>query len=398
MPGTPRGSSGVSMRIHKSRSDRTSALMTTSNRIPVPFADLHAQYLTIKPQIDAAIAGVISSSAFIRGPFVQRFEEEFAQMCGVKHCVSCANGTDALYIAMRALGVKEGDEVIAPAHSWISTAAAITQAGATVVFCDTDRSTFTIDPAQIEARITSRTVGIVPVHLYGQPADMGAIMAIAAKHKLWVLEDCAQAHLARYKGQMVGTFGTVASFSFYPGKNLGAMGDAGALVTQDPSLATRMAMFARHGGLTKGDHQIEGINSRLDGMQAAILSVKLGRLAEWTARRQQISAEYQRLLAGIDDLVLPPVAEGREHVYHLYVVQHPKRGLLASHLAALNVETAIHYPIALPFLPAYSRFGHGPSEFPVAYAHQSRILSLPMFPEMTSEQIGAVARAVAEFK
>jgi dTDP-4-amino-4,6-dideoxygalactose transaminase len=363
---------------------------------PVPFADLHAQYLGIKEEIDAAVAAVISSSAFIRGPFVQKFEEQFAQAIGLKHCVSCANGTDSLYIAMHALGVKAGDEVIAPAHSWISTTETITQAGASVVFCDTDAS-FTIDPDQIEARITPRTVGIVPVHLYGQPADMDRIMAIAAKHKLWVLEDCAQAHLATYKGKQVGTFGVAASYSFYPGKNLGAMGDAGAVLTNDAAMADRMAMFARHGGLTKGDHQIEGINSRLDGLQAAILSVKLPYLAGWTARRREIAAEYGRLMSGIAGLQLPDVMEGREHVWHLYVVRHPARDQLAKRLAALKIQTVINYPVALPFLPAYRRLQHRPEDFPVAYRNQSLILSLPIYPEMTATHIRTVADAVRAF-
>ena len=365
--------------------------------ITVPFADLHVQYLSIKGEIDAAIAAVIRDSAFIRGPHVQRFEEQFAQAIGVSHCVSCANGTDSLYIAMHALGVKPGDEVIAPAHSWISTTETITQAGGKVVFCDTDASTYTIDVAQIEAKITARTVGIIPVHLYGLPCDMDAIMAIAAKHKLWVLEDCAQAHLATYKGRAVGTFGDAASFSFYPGKNLGAMGDAGAVVTNDAALAERMAMFARHGGLTKGDHRIEGINSRMDGLQAAVLSVKLPHLLGWTRRRQQIAAEYDRLLAGIPGLSLPQVAAGREHVYHLYVIQHDRRDTLAAHLNGQAIQTVINYPVALPFLPAYSRFGHLPAQFPTAYRHQSRILSLPIFPEMTLSQINHVGHAIADF-
>ena len=246
--------------------------------MPVPFADLQLQYQTIKSEIDGAIASVIRDNAFIRGSYVDAFEREFAAAVDVKHCVSCANGTDALYLAMAALKVKPGDEVITTAHSWISTSAMITHAGATVVFCDTDGATFTIDPAAIEAAITPRTVGIIPVHLYGQPADMDAIMAIANKHKLWVVEDCAQAHLARYKGQQVGTFGAAATYSFYPGKNLGAMGDAGAVVTNDERLAEHMTMLARHGGLVKHQHHIEGINSRLDGMQAAILSAKLPHL------------------------------------------------------------------------------------------------------------------------
>lgn len=371
--------------------------MTKNNEVLVPFADLHAQYLAIKSDIDAAIAEVIRTSAFIRGPFVQKFEEEFAALMGLKHCVSCANGTDSLYIAMRALGLQSGDEVIAPAHSWISTTETITQAGGKVVFCDTDASSYTIDPAQIEAKITSRTVGIIPVHLFGQPADMDAIMSIAAKHKLWVLEDCAQAHLARYKGRAVGTFGVAASFSFYPGKNLGAMGDAGAVLTNDGQLAERMAMFARHGGLTKGDHQIEGINSRMDGIQAAVLSVKLRYLVDWTTRRKQIANEYGRLLGGIGSVGLPLVANGCDHVYHLYVVRHDFRDALAKHLAAHGVQTVINYPVALPFLPAYRRFGHRPDEFPAAHHNQSRILSLPIFPEMTVQQLQIVSGAISSF-
>ena len=363
----------------------------------VPFADLHAQYLGIKNEIDAAIADVIRTSAFIRGPHVQRFEEAFADMMQVKHCVSCANGTDSLYIAMHALGVKPGDEVIAPAHSWISTTETITQAGGKVVFCDTDANTFTIDPAKIESLITPRTVGIIPVHLYGQPADMGAIMAIARKHKLWVIEDCAQAHLAAFDGRQVGTFGDAASFSFYPGKNLGAMGDAGAVCTNDPKLAERMAMFARHGGLVKGDHQIEGINSRLDGLQAAILSVKLPHLRRWTQDRQRVAARYGELLAGIEGLTLPHVAPGRTHVWHLYVVQHERRDALARHLNGLGIQTVINYPVALPFVPAYQRLGHVPSDFPNAHRQQSRILSIPLFPEMSPVQIDAVAAGLRSF-
>jgi dTDP-4-amino-4,6-dideoxygalactose transaminase len=236
------------------------------------------------------------------------------------------------------------------------------------------------------------------VHLYGQPADMAAIMEVAAKRKLWVIEDCAQAHLAQFRGRTVGNFGHAASFSFYPGKNLGAMGDAGALVTPDKQLADRMAMFARHGGLTKGDHQIEGINSRLDGLQAAILSVKLLHLAAWTARRQEIAAEYGRLLRGIPGVTLPTVAPERTHVYHLYVIRHEKRDALARHLAALGIQTVVNYPVALPFLPAYARLGHKPKEFPNAYHNQSRVLSLPIFPEMTMAQIAAVAGAIRSFQ
>src|ERR1700757_1764997 len=270
----------------------------------VPLADLQLQYQAIKSEIDDAIAAVIRDNAFIRGPYVDAFEREFARAAEAKHCISCANGTDSLYLAMAALQVKPGDEIITTAHSWISTSAMITHAGATVVFCDTDGATFTIDPVAIDAAITPRTVGIIPVHLYGQPADMDAIMAIAAKHKLWVVEDCAQAHLARYKGRQIGTFGAAATYSFYPGKNLGAMGDAGAVVTNNSELAEHMTMLARHGGVVKHQHRIEGINSRLDGMQAAILSAKLPYLAAWTKARQDAAGVYDAGLNQIENVVV----------------------------------------------------------------------------------------------
>ena len=363
----------------------------------VPYADLHLQYQSIKSEIDGAVAAVIRDSAFIRGPYVDAFEREFAAAVDARHCISCANGTDALYIAMAALKVKPGDEVITTAHSWISTSAMITHAGATPVFCDTDAQTFTIDPAAIESAITPRTVGIVPVHLYGQPADMDAIMAIARQHKLWVIEDCAQAHLARFGDQQIGTFGDAATYSFYPGKNLGAMGDAGAIVTGRSDLAERMAMLARHGGLVKHQHQIEGINSRLDGLQAAILSAKLPHLPRWTAARQAAAAVYDAGLNQIENVGVPQVASGRTHVYHLYTIQHPQRDELAAHLSANGVQTAINYPVALPYLEAYRRFGHRPEQFPNAHRHQGRILSLPMFAEITAQQQKTVIDLIRGF-
>lgn len=365
--------------------------------MPVPYVDLQLQYQTIKGDIDAAIAAVIRDNAFIRGPYVDAFEREFADAVDVKHCVSCANGTDALYLAMRALGVQSGDEIITTAHSWISTSAMITHAGATVVFCDTDDSTFTIDPVAIEAAITPRTVGIIPVHLYGQPAEMDAIMAIARKHRLWVIEDCAQAHLARYKGRQVGTFGAAASYSFYPGKNLGAMGDAGAVVTNDSALAERMTMLARHGGLVKHQHRIEGINSRLDGLQAAILSAKLPYLKQWTEARQAAATVYNIGLNQIEDVEIPIVAPDRTHVYHLYTILHAHRDALAAHLASKGVQTAINYPTALPFLAAYSRFGHRPEQFPNASRQQGQILSLPMFAEISADQQHEVIDVIQAF-
>jgi len=363
----------------------------------VPFVDLHAQYLSIKDEIDYVISDVIQRSLFVRGPYVDKFEQMFAEMMERKHCISCANGTDSLYIAMVALGVCTGDEIIAPAHSWISTAETITQAGGKVVFCDTDQDTFTIDPKSIAAKITPNTVGIIPVHLYGQPADMDAIMAIAKKHRLWVLEDCAQAHLARYKGQLVGTFGDAASFSFYPGKNLGAMGDAGAVVTNDDMLAEKMAMFARHGGLKKGDHQIEGINSRLDGIQAAVLSVKLPHLDKWTKLRQDKAIYYHKLLSQVDGVTLPVEAPNREHVWHLYVIKNENRNKLSEYLSQKLIQTVVNYPVALPFLPAYKRLAHTSEDFPNAFYNQSRIISLPLYPEMSDFSQDKVFREIKSF-
>src|SRR5882762_3840798 len=358
----------------------------------IPFVDLHAQYLSIKDEIDKAIAEVIAESAYIRGPHVDAFEDAWAKTLGVKRCVSCANGTDAIYIALRGLGLKHGDEVITSAHSWISTSETITQAGGRIVFCDTDEETFTIDPEDIQRKITPATVGIIPVHLYGQPADVDPIMAIAKRHNLWVIEDCAQAHLARYKGQYVGTFGDAATFSFYPGKNLGAYGDAGCIVTNDDQLADWMARFAQHGG--KGDHIMEGINSRMDGLQAAILNAKLPHLPVWTEARRCVAARYDDLLEDVGDVITPEVSAGRDHVYHLYVIRTENRDVLREYLSEAGISTVLNYPKALPFYPAYAYLGHSPEDFPAAYFNQARILSLPIYPEINDEMIHYVAECI----
>jgi dTDP-4-amino-4,6-dideoxygalactose transaminase len=361
----------------------------------IPIVDLYAQYLTIKQEIDGAIAEVIAESAYIRGRHVDAFEQAWASALGVKRCISCANGTDAIYIALRGLRVKPGDEVITSAHSWISTSEAITQAGGRVVFCDTDEETFTIDPDDIQRKITPATVGIIPVHLYGQPADMDAIMAIARRHNLWVIEDCGQAHLARYKGQYVGTFGDAATFSFYPGKNLGAYGDAGCVVTNDDRLAQWMTTFARHGG--KGDHTMEGINSRMDGLQAAILNAKLPYLPAWTDARRRVGARYDELLEDVGDVITPKVGLSRDHVYHLYVIRTENRDSLRAYLTQEGISTVLNYPKALPFYLAYAHLGHVPRDFPVASFNQSRILSLPIYPEMTKEMISHIVQCIGSF-
>src|SRR6266511_2322248 len=361
----------------------------------VPFVDLYAQYLTIKQKIDTAIAEVIAESAYIRGRHVDAFEQAWASALGVKHCVSCANGTDAIYIALRGLRVKPGDEVITSAHSSISTSETITQAGGRVVFCDTDEETFTVDPDDTQRKITPATVGIIPVHFYGQPADMDAIMAIARRHNLWVIEDCGQAHLARYKGRYIGTFGDAATFSFYPGKNLGAYGDAGCVVTNDDRLAEWMTTFARHGG--NGDHTMEGINSRLDGLQAAILNAKLPYLSAWTEARRSVAACYDQLLEDVGDVITPKTGPGRDHVYHLYVIRTENRDALREYLTEAGIYTGLNYPKALPFYPAYAHLGHISRDFPVAWFNQSRILSLPIYPEMTKEMITHTVDCIGSF-
>jgi dTDP-4-amino-4,6-dideoxygalactose transaminase len=360
------------------------------------FVNLYAQYLAIQDEIDAAIASVIRESAFIRGRHVEEFERRFSDLIGVKHCISCGDGTDAIYIALRALGVGRGDEVITAAHTWIASAETVTQAGGSVVFADSEGRFYTLDPRAVEQKITSRTKGIIAVHLYGQPADMDPIMDIARRHGLWVVEDCAQAHLSCYKGRTVGTIGDVGTFSFYPGKNLGAMGDAGCLITNRDDVARFSSLFARHGG--KGDHLIEGINSRLDGLQAAILNVKMTHLARWTSKRQALAARYDELLEGTSGVVTPARRDGGEHVFHLYVIACAERDALRDHLAASGIPTVINYPKALPFYPAYAHLGHTPEDFPVAYGDQHRILSIPLYPEMTEgdqDDIVACIRAFA---
>lgn len=361
----------------------------------VPFNDLRLHHETLGPVLTKTIARVIRDSAFIRGPEVDAFEHEFAAAIGCKHCISCANGTDALYIVMRALHLKPGDEVITTAHSWIATSETITQAGGRVVFCDTEPDTFTIDPAQVAARITPRTRGIIPVHLYGQSADMDPLLELARQHNLWVIEDCAQAHFATYRGRTVGTMGIAGTFSFYPGKNLGAMGDAGGIVTDRDDLAAWITAFARHGG--KGDHVMEGINSRMDGLQGAVLRLKLPHVRRWTEARRRIAEKYNAGLTGVGDLQLPSIAAGRDHVYHLYVIRTNQRDALREHLKSCQIDTVLNYPRALPFCPAYAYLGHRPEDFPNAYQNQFQVLSLPIFPEMDDEQITYVIDTVKSF-
>ena len=363
----------------------------------IPFVDLKAQYKTIKSEIDVAIQSVIDEAAFIKGKHVERFEKEYAEKYGVKHCIGVANGTDAIYVSLKALGIGPGDEVITVANSWISTSETISQAGARPVFVDIDPDYYTIDHRLIEDKITPRTKAIIPVHLFGQPAEIEKIKQICEKRNLYLIEDCAQAHFAEYNGQRVGTFGIAGTFSFFPGKNLGAYGDAGAIITNDDDFAVNARMYANHGALIKHKHEIEGINSRLDGMQAAILSVKLKYISEWNNRRLQKAILYNKLLTGVDGIANPQILENVKHVFHLYVIRAAKRESLQKYLAEKGISTGIHYPTPLPLLPAYKYLSHTPSDFPIASDYMDKILSLPMFPELTEEQIQYVSNCIKEF-
>ncbi|RMG22255.1 MAG: DegT/DnrJ/EryC1/StrS family aminotransferase [Bacteroidetes bacterium] len=355
----------------------------------IPFVDLQAQYASIQAEIDAAIQEVMAHTAFISGRYARKFEAEFAAWLGVEHCVSCGNGTDSLEMLLKVYGVGPGHEVIVPAHSWISTAECVNAVGARPVFVDTHPQHYTILPEKIAERIGPATRAIIPVHLYGLPADMDPIMALAEQHGLVVIEDCAQAHGATYKGRKVGTIGHAASFSFYPGKNLGAYGDAGCMVTQDAHIATEARKLANHGQLVKHEHHFPGRNSRLDGLQAAVLSAKLPHLDQWIARRQEVAAAYTHLLEDAG-FVLPQVPADRTHAYHLYVIQTPGRNQLQAELKAQGIATGIHYPAPLPFTGAYKELGYRETDIPNCAAYTPRILSLPIYPELTPEMVSYV--------
>lgn len=363
----------------------------------IPFVDLRSQYLSIKDDIDQAISNVIEKTAFIGGEVVSDFEEQFAKAYGIKNCVSVANGTDSLYIIMKMLGIGNGDEVITVANSWISSSETITQTGAKPVFVDINPIFYSIDETLIEKAITQRTKAIMPVHLHGQMCDMDVIMKIADKHGIHVIEDCAQSHFSEFKGIRAGLSGIAASFSFYPGKNLGAYGDAGCIITNDDALAEKCKMFARHGALKKHQHRIEGINSRLDGLQAAILSVKLRSIHSWTENRIANAAYYSNNLNGVQEITIPSVRPETVHSFHLYVIRTQYRDELAEYLKDKGIETAIHYPTALPNLDAYKYMGHQPSDFPIASEYQNQILSLPMYPELTNQMIDYVTDSIKDF-
>jgi len=362
----------------------------------IPLVDLKAQYNTIKPEIDAAIARIVANTSFILGKEVSDFEAAFAAFCGARFCIGVGSGTSAIHLALLAAGVGPDSEVITTPFTFIASAEPIWMAGARPVFADIDPATCNIDPRKVEDAITPRTRAILPVHLYGRPAAMRPLLAIGARYGIQVIEDAAQAHGASVAGQPVGSLGKLACFSFYPGKNLGAYGDAGAITTGDEALAARLRMLRDHGRQSKYEHQILGYGERLDALQAAILGAKLPHLAQWNERRRALAARYDRLLADAG-LGLPKELPDQTPVFHLYVVRTPRRDALLAHLKANGVEAGVHYPIPLHLQPAMSYLGYKRGDFPHAEAAAGEVLSLPLYPEMTEAQQDTVVGALRAF-
>jgi len=363
----------------------------------IPFVDLKSQYETIKFEIDNTIADVINNTAFVGGKHVEEFERNFERVYNVKHCISVANGTDSLYIIMKMLNIGPGDEVITVANSWISSSETISQTGARPVFVDIDPKYYTIDENSIETLINENTKAIIPVHIQGQVCEMDKVLFLSEKYNIPIIEDCAQSHFSEYKGKYAGTFGIAGSFSFYPGKNLGAYGDAGCIVTNNDELATKCRMYARHGALKKHNHLIEGINSRMDGIQAAVLNVKINFIHQWTNRRIENADLYNKYLADVNEIQLPEVRENSKHSFHLYVIRTDFRNELMTYLNGHSIETSIHYPVALPNMIAYKYLNHKPADFPISSEYQDTMLSLPMYPELTEEQIKYISQNIKAF-
>ena len=362
----------------------------------VPMNDLKLQYQQLQPEMDAALAEVIQNCSFILGPQVAGFEEAFADYNDVRHCVGVSNGTDALKLALWALDIRPGDEVITTPHTFGATTEAICEVGATPVFADIEETYYTIDADQVEQRVTDRTRAIVPVHIYGHPADMDPLLALAAERGLAVVEDAAQAHGARYKERLAGSMGRVGCFSFYPGKNLGAYGDAGGLITDDDELAARLRQLRNHGQDSgrKFWYRELGCNHRMDGLQGAALHTKLPHLDAWNRRRRQVAARYAEGLGDVDALTLPAEAAYAHHVYHLYVVRAPDRDSLAAGLKKAGIETAVQYPHPLHLTDAYASLGYVEGDLPVCEQACRDIISLPMFPDLADEQVDYVIEEV----
>jgi dTDP-4-amino-4,6-dideoxygalactose transaminase len=363
----------------------------------VPFLDLQAATRELREEIDAAVGRVLDSGYYLLGKELEAFEREFAEFAGVKHCIGVGNGLDALVLSLKALGVHAGDEVLVPSNTYIATWLAVSYVGARPVPVEPDERTYNIDPEKIETAITKHTKGILPVHLYGQPADLGRITEIAAKHNLWILEDAAQAHGARFKGKRTGGLGNIAGWSFYPGKNLGALGDGGAVTTNSDDLADRVRVLRNYGSRIKYLNEVKGVNSRLDDIQAAVLRVKLRRLDEWNARRRAIAAQYHEGLRH-SGLVLPYVPDWADPVHHLFVVRSEQRDALRHHLEKAGIGALIHYPIPPHLQNAYKDLAMRPGSLPIAESIHETVLSLPIGPHLSEAQADTVIRAIQEFR
>lgn len=363
----------------------------------IDFVDLKAQYASISSEVDEAIRRVVVASDFILGKDVELFEREFASFCGVAQAIGVDSGASALELALRAYDIGAGDEVITVSHTFSATAFAISATGAQPVFIDADESSYNLDPALIEAAITPRTRAIVPVHLYGQPADIEEIARTARRHNLLLIEDACQAHGASYDGKRVGSFGDAAAFSFYPGKNLGAYGDGGVIVTNDDAVAEKLRILRNCGQAEKYKHVMVGFNRRLDSLQAAVLRVKLRHLDTWNEARRNVARLYNEFLRDVDDIVTPHEGENRTHVYHLYVIQHPNRDGLMAHLRERGISAGLHYPTPVHLQPCYEFLKVPRGSLPVTESLASRVISLPMYPELTREQIQFVCDQVKQF-
>lgn len=363
----------------------------------VPFIDLPAQYKSIQRELDVVVADVMASGYYIKHKYVDKFEKAFAQQLNIANCIGVGNGTDALLLSLKALGVKQGDEVLTPALSWISTAEVISQLGAKPVFVDVDPDYFTIDLVKAKQAVNTKTKAIIAVHLYGQPCDLHALRYFCETHKLFLIEDCAQAHFSTFNESMTGTMGDLAAFSFYPTKNLGAMGDAGCVVSNKEVLANKVKRLANHGGLTKNEHLFEGLNSRLDELQAAILLVKLKYIDQWNSARIEHAEQYFSELGTVNEIQLPKKLLNAKHTYHQFVIKAKHRNALQQYLFKKGIVTDIHYPFALPFEPAYAYLQHREKDFPVANKLQNEILSLPIYTELQQKQIVYVCESIKEF-
>ena len=363
----------------------------------IPFINLSRQYESIRSEIDQAIQSVFEQAQFIGGSAVKKFGSDFANRYNVPHCISTGNGTDALFLILKALNIKQGDEVITPAFSCIPSSETISLTGATPVFCEVDPIYYTLDPDEVVKKITSKTKALIAVHLFGQSANVVELKKICEAHDIHLIEDCAQAHLTSQSNKLAGTFGIASAFSFYPTKNLGAYGDAGCILTRDDGIAEKIRRLANHGALIKDDHLIEGTNSRMDSLQAALLTVKLNHLEKWNSRRKEIAALYKSLLGDISQLILPAEKENTSHTFHIFSIQTASRDPLKNYLAECGIDTMIHYPKGLPFTKPYLHFQHTEKDFPVTAILQHQVLSLPVYPELTNKEVIYVAESIRQF-